>query len=322
MASKSKKWIKGLVFCLLALLSLNLQAFALDKRSSSALSHYMMAVMHDDQGQIDPAIDEYKRALKADPQNSVIHLNLAICYLKKDNFPEASKELNLVIKLDPGAVEPHAILALLYSTQNQPESATKEYEFALKNASKLAPKNIEIYKSLGAIYLRQRNFEAAGNTYRLILDLAPGDAEAYFYLANIQYELNKKGEAVEGLKKAIELKPDYPDALNYLGYMYVEENRELDQAEVMIKKALELDPNNGAYIDSLGWFYFKKGKVAEALKELKKAVTLMDDPVIYDHLGEVYLKSGDIENARLNWQKALKLDPKQDKIQEKLEKLK
>jgi len=322
MASKSKKWIRGLFLFIAALLLLNTDASALDKRSSSAFSHYIMAVMHDDQGQIDPAIDEYKKALKADPQNSVIHLNLAVCFLKKDNFPEALKELNLVIKLDPEAVEPHAILALIYSTQNQPEPAAKEYEFALKNASKLQPKNIEIYKSLGVIYLRQRNFEAAGNIYRLILDLSPGDAEAYFYLANIQYELNKKDEAVKGLKKAIELRPDYPEALNYLGYMYVEENRDLGQAEVMIRKALELDPNNGAYLDSLGWFYFKKGKVAEALKELKKAVSLLDDPVIYDHLGEAYLKSSDIENARLNWQKALKLDPKQDKIKRKLEKLK
>lgn len=321
MAFKFKKWINGLFFCLSALLLLNTKALALDKNSSSALSHYIMGVIHDDLGQTDKAIEEYKKALKTDYQNSVIHLNLALSYLKQDNFPDAIKELNLVIKFDPEAVEPHAILALLYSTQNKSDLAAKEYESALKNASKLEPKNIDIYKSLGVIYLQQKKFEAAQHIYQLILNLAPNDAEAHFYLANTYNELTKKGPAIEALKKALELRPDYPEALNYLGYLYVEDNKELDKAEAMIKKALELDPDNGAYIDSLGWLYFRKGKFKEAVKELGKAASLLEDPVIYNHLGDAFLKTEDIENARMNWQKSLKLDPKQAEIKEKLDKI-
>lgn len=316
------KWIKGLFFCLSALLLLNTKVLALDKNSSSALSHYIIGVIHDDLGQADKAIEEYKKALKTDYQNSVIHLNLALSYLKQDNFPEAIKELNLVAKFDPELVEPHAILALLYSTQNKSELAAKEYEFALKNASKLEPKNIDIYKSLGVIYLQQKKFEAAQHVYQLILNLAPNDAEAHFYLANTYNELTKKGPAIEALKKALELRPDYPEALNYLGYLYVEDNKELDKAEVMIKKALELDPDNGAYIDSLGWLYFRKGKFKEAVKEIGKAASLLEDPVIYNHLGDAFLKIEDIENAKLNWQKSLKLDPKQPEVKGKLEKIK
>ena len=90
----------------------------------------------------------------------------------------------------------------------------------------------------------------------------------------------------------------------------------------MIKKALSIQPDNGAYVDSLGWLYFKQGKIQEALKELERAGSLMEDPVIYDHLGDVYFKTGDNANAKLSWQKSLKLDPKQDKIKEKIEQLK
>ena len=103
--------------------------------------------------------------------------------------------------------------------------------------------------------------------------------------------------------------------------MYVEENKNLDQAEAMIKKALEMDSSNGAYIDSLGWLYFKKGKFKEALKELEKANVLLADPVIRDHLGDVYLKTGEKEKARAIWQESLKLDPNQSKVKEKLENL-
>ncbi len=88
----------------------------------------------------------------------------------------------------------------------------------------------------------------------------------------------------------------------------------------MIRKALESDPENPAYIDSLGWFYFKKGKFREALNELIRAVSLLEDPVIYEHLGDVYFKINDLDNARFNWQKSLNLDPEQKGIKDKLNK--
>jgi tetratricopeptide (TPR) repeat protein len=275
--------------------------------------------MYDDLGDIDKAIQEYKRALKIDYANSIIHLNLAASHIKKNEISEAINELNLAVKFDPEAVEPHAILALLYFSQNKVELATSEYETALKNASLLNPKNIDIYKNLGVVYLQQKKFKDAQNTYRLILDLAPQDASAHFYMANIYDELKDRPAAEKELKKALELSPDYHEALNYLGYLYVEENKNLDQAEAMIKKALEMEPNNGAYIDSLGWLYFRQGKFKEALKELERAIVLLEDPVIYDHLGDAYLKMQDIEKSRDAWQKSLKLKPEQEKVQKKLE---
>lgn len=281
-----------------------------------------MAVMHEDLGDIDMAIQEYKKALKLDYKNSVIHLHLASSYIKNNDISSAIEELKLTADLDPEAVEPHAVLALLYSSQNKPDLATTEYEIALKNASKIQPQNIEIYRTLGAIYLQEKKFQEAENIYRLIIDLSPNDNEAYFYLANIYEELKNRDAAKNELKKALELKPDYHEALNYLGYLYVEENKNLDQAEMMIKKALEMDPDNGAYIDSLGWLYFKQGKFKEAIEKLERASSLLEDMVIYDHLGDAYFKINDRENAKLNWQKSLKLNPEQDKVKEKLEKIK
>ena len=280
-----------------------------------------MAVMYDNLGQMDSAIDEYNKALKVDFKNPSIHLNLASCYIKKNQISKAVDELGLAVNFDPEAVEPHAILGLLYSLQDKPEEANREYEIALKNASKLEPKNIEIYKSLGAVYLRQNKLKDAENVYSLIIDLSPDDAEAHFYLGGIYYDGQKKEPAEKELKKALALKPDYHEALNYLGYIYIEENRNLDEAEAMIKKALELQPDNGAYVDSLGWLYFKKGKLEAARAELDKAAGLIDDPIVFDHLGEVCFKLGDNKNAQVYWEKSLQLEPGQNSIKEKIEQI-
>lgn len=318
MTVKFNWWV--ICFCLAALLHNGQEAgWALDKKMSLALSHYIMAVMQEDLGDINDAIGEYKKALTADYKNPSIHLKLASCYIKNNDILKAVDELNLAISFAPDAVEPHAILALLYSAQKKEGLVQKEYELALKNATKLEPKNVEIYKSLGIIYLQQKKYKEAENTYRLILDLSPNDSEAYFYLANVYHEQKDIEACIKALKKALQINPDYHQVLNYLGYLYVVENRDFNEAELLIKKALELDSNNGAYIDSLGWLYFKKGQYQEALKEIERASTLIEDPEIYDHLGDIYSHLGDKEKAKVNWQKSLKLDPKQDNVQKKIE---
>ena len=321
MISRAAQEAGVLVLSLAAFLAANTQALALDKRASGALSHYIIGIVHDDLGDLDKAIQEYKQALKADKENPVIRLSLAESLIKSNQIPQAIEELNFLIRLNPEAVEPHAILALLYSSQNKLVEAAAEYEIALENAAILNPKNVDIYKSLAAIYLEQKKFKEAESAYKLVLVLSPDDAKAHFYLANIYNELKNSELAKKELKRALELKPDYHEVLNFLGYLYVEEGKNLEEARVLITKALELDPDNGAYIDSLGWLYFKQGKLKEAIKELEKASTLTEDPVIYDHLGDAYLKINDAAGARLNWEKSLKLDQDQEAVKKKIERL-
>jgi len=318
MVYRFKRFLGGAFFCLLLLLPAGAKSFALDRKESSVLSHFIMAAMNDSLGKLDEAVDEYKKALKLDFKNPVIHLNLASCYIRKNDINKATEELGLAVNFDPEAIEPHAILGLLYSLQNKPDEANREYEIALQNASKLEPKNVNIYKTLGALYLGQKKFDSAQNVYHMILNLYPKDAEAHFYLGSIYYEQRKLDLAESELKEAVKLNPDFHEALNYLGYFYVEENKHLDVAENMIKKAIEKDPDNGAYIDSIGWLYYKKGRMREARKELEKAAGLLEDPVIFDHLGDVCSKAGDLESARLNWEKSLKLDPEQADVKKKI----
>ncbi len=129
-------------------------------------------------------------------------------------------------------------------------------------------------------------------------------------------------KAADLFRQAIVLDPaNAAEVYNYLGYMWVEHNMHLDEAEQMITKALELDPSNGAYLDSLGWLKFKKGKYEEALGDLLRAAQHLtrDDPTVFEHIGDTYAKLNKVPQALEYWQKAIALDGENKVLAEKVE---
>jgi len=317
----SKQTLLGIALCCWVVLNPFPRAYCRDAEHSFALRHYIMGTLYDDLGDIDAAIREYRKALKTDKHAALIRLNLAAALIKKDDLPEAIKELKVAIELDPEAVEPHAILALIYTSQSKTDLAAREYEQALLKAGRQSPDNPDIQRNLGLLYFQQKRYEEAREAYRLITETSPQDAEAHFILATILYQMKKEETAETELRKVLELNPDSHQALNFLGYMYAEGGRNLDEAHALISRALELDPGNGAYLDSLGWVYFKRGEFDKALEKLETAVGLIDDPVVYDHLGDTYLKLNDTAAAKQQWKKSLDLDAAQEAVRKKLEAL-
>ena len=89
--------------------------------------------------------------------------------------------------------------------------------------------------------------------------------------------------------------------------MQAEQNINLHRAEKMSRRTLEEDPNNAAYLDTLGWIEYRLGKYDEAVDLIKRSLEDLKDPVVFDHLGDVYAAKNDMENAKSAWQKALEL---------------
>jgi Tfp pilus assembly protein PilF len=283
-----------------------------------SLSHYILGNYYEVLGDLKEAAGQYRKAQETDPGSSLIYLNLASVSLREGNPDLAIEELKQSVKLNPEAVEPHALLALIYTAQNNPDLASGEYVLALENASKLEPGNIDIYKGLGGAYLQQKKLKQAEGIFKLVSNIAPEDAETHLYLGDIYYNLKDYSSVEKELNAALKLKPDYAEALNFLGYFYLEQDKNIDQAGIMIRRALALDKGNGAYLDSLGWFYYKKGKFKEAQNYLEQAASVLSDPEIYNHLGDTFLKLGDLSNAKLNWEKSLKLNSQQDEVKTKI----
>jgi Flp pilus assembly protein TadD len=137
-----------------------------------------------------------------------------------------------------------------------------------------------------------------------------------FYSRAIALERSKQWGRAEGdLKRALELQPDQPYVLNYLGYSWVEQGMNLADALQLIQRAVQLRPNDGYVVDSLGWVFYRLGDVPKAVVQLERAVELRpQDPTINDHLGDAYWQSGRRDEARFQWQRALALKPDDDQV--------
>ncbi|MCC2112286.1 MAG: tetratricopeptide repeat protein, partial [Hyphomicrobiales bacterium] len=108
----------------------------------------------------------------------------------------------------------------------------------------------------------------------------------------------------------------------YLGYSWVDNGLNYDEALGMIKKAADLRPEDGYIVDSLGWVYYKLGRYEDAVRELERAVTLRpDDPLINDHLGDAYWRAGRRLEARFQWTHARDLKPEPQDLPRILKKL-
>ena len=154
------------------------------------------------------------------------------------------------------------------------------------------------------------------------LDLEPNNAELHFTLGALYYDAGKEQKSIEAMKTTIRLNPEHANALNYLGYTYAEKGINLEEALNLITKALSIKPESGHIIDSLGWVYYQMGEIEKAVQELERAAKFLpDDPAVLEHLGDAYLKIGQKEKALDMYEKASKLDAKNVKLKEKLERL-
>ncbi|MBS0126362.1 tetratricopeptide repeat protein [Aestuariicoccus sp. KMU-90] len=128
-----------------------------------------------------------------------------------------------------------------------------------------------------------------------------------FYARGISHErLDHWDEAEADFRKALELNPDQPQVLNYLGYSLVEQQRKLDEALNMIERAVAARPDSGYIVDSLGWVLYRLGRYEEAVGHMERAAELMPiDPVVNDHLGDVYWAVGRKREAEFMWKRAL-----------------
>jgi tetratricopeptide (TPR) repeat protein len=165
-------------------------------------------------------------------------------------------------------------------------------------------------------------FEEALHEAQLDQDDDVINAKFYFNYGAAAEQAGLYDKAADLLRKSIALDPaNAAEACNYIGYMWADHNMNLDEAEAMIKRALESEPNNASYLDSLGWVEFRKGKFDQALSDLLRAAKAVerDDPVVFEHIGDTYLKLNRTTDALEAWQKALALDPKNKTLADKIE---
>jgi tetratricopeptide (TPR) repeat protein len=198
----------------------------------------------------------------------------------------------------------------------------------LKGVTAEDPKDIEAIMALGNIERGRKKFADCTETYSQGLAAIPEPNEktnwVYYYYRGICEERSKQWSKAEGdMRKALELQPEQPHVLNYLGYSWIDQGINLDEGMKMIKRAVEQRPDDGYIVDSLGWAYYRIGNYDDAVKNLERAVDLRpEDPTINDHLGDGYWRVGRTLEAKFQWAHARDLKPEPEdlpKIEAKIE---
>jgi tetratricopeptide (TPR) repeat protein len=266
--------------------------------------------------------------------------------------------LQLALYLQPN--HPMALLSLadLYESVKKPQMAIKIYERMpassplkrnaqiqlatnldaadrsdeaikiLKDVAADAPKDIEAIMALGNIERGRKKFADCATTYSHAIDALPaaGDKNSWvtYYYRGICEERSKQwGKAEADMRKALEMQPEQPHVLNYLGYSWIDQGINLDEGMKMIKRAVDQRPDDGYIVDSLGWAYYRIGNYEEAVKNLERAIDLKpEDPTINDHLGDAYWRIGRTLEAKFQWAHARDLKPEPEelpKIEAKIE---
>ena len=234
----------------------------------------------------------YEQSLLINPNHAGTYLRLAELLLGPLKDPErAVKFLAEARRRFSGAPEIVYYLAIAQREAKQTQRAVATFEEALREA-------------------------------QLDQDNEIVNAKFYFNYGVTAEQAGLYDKAADLLQRSIALDPaNAAEAYNYLGYMWADLGMHLDEAEEMIQRALQIDPNNGSYLDSLGWVEFRQGKFDQALADLLRAAKNMDreDPIVFEHIGDTYLKLHRVPEALESWQKAFELDPKNKKLAEKIE---
>ena len=269
----------------------------------------------------DLALIYLQLALYLEPTHAMALLSLADLY-------ESLKKPDLAIKvydrIPPSPLRRNADIQVA-SDLDQLER-TDEAKKRLEHLITEHPKDTEAIVAFGNILRGRKQFAECADVYGKAIANVPKPEKSnwvMFYFRGICYERSKQWPNAEvDLKKALELYPDQPLVLNYLGYSWVDQGVHMDEGMNMIRRAVEQRPDDGYIVDSLGWAYFRTGNYAEAVKNLERAVELKpEDPTINDHLGDAYWRVGRALEARFQWSHAKDLNPDKDdlpKIEEKL----
>ena len=287
-----------------------------------------------DMGHTAEAFEIFKALAKNNPDHPVYQYFFGSTgmELKKPGFIEA---LEKAVALEPTVPEYWARLlyadyaaghdSLAGTRLNRLENQEKSWQGTLFQgliyallARQLDPREVERAALFHDSALAHKQRLQAVNFFKRVLEENPENRRAHFELGANLERLGERPEAIRVLRSLIKIDTGNAVALNYLGYMLVEDNQELEFAGKILDKALNLDPENGAYMDSKGWWYYRMGNYNAARVILEKAASLMPkDPTILEHLATVLDRMGDAPAAHVAWDRLNRLDPKQAETRSK-----
>lgn len=325
------------------------------KKPEEPAEQLRLADLYQVLGEGEKALPLYDQLLQSAPDVPGLRERLATIYLRNDNREKAAEQFRAMARNQPTNPLPHYYLGMLaMETRHydeaidafqkllvlRPEDPTSYFDLAVAQLSHSRPLEalevlervrakfrpsfqLEFYSAAAQMELKK--YEAAIGHFTSAEIIANASAPAqltysFYFQYGVAYErLKRYDDAAIQFERAIELKADFGEAYNYLGYMWAEQGLNLPRAHELIQKAVELEPDNAAFLDSLAWVLHQMNRTAEALPHQLRAIELSKEPdaTLYDHLGDMYQRLGKLPEARQAWEKAQGIEAKPE-VEKKL----
>ncbi|MEC4681017.1 MAG: tetratricopeptide repeat protein, partial [Nitrospirota bacterium] len=288
--------------------------YMLDQNPGDLHAQVRKAQIYGEMGNFSAAVEELQSVLRDKPNELRVRDFLGLLYEEMKEYEQAIQVYQANVEIDPTFFESILHLGFVSYRLKRNEDALSY----LDQAVKLNPKRPEPYLLLGLTYFQMKKYLQAKIRLEDGIFQDPSNAELHFNLGTAYDKLDRFDEVVREMEQALELDPEHADALNYLGYSYADRGINVEEAVSLTQRAVALKPHNGYYVDSLAWAFYKVGRIEEALEMMQRAVALVsDDPVIYEHLGEIFLLREERENAREAWMHSLQLDSTNDALKQR-----
>jgi tetratricopeptide (TPR) repeat protein len=264
----------------------------------------------------DLALVYLQLSLYLQPNHALALLSLADLYESVKKPPMAIKVYERMPASSPLKRNAQIQLATNLDAADRSEEAIK----ILKEVTAEDSKDIEAIMALGNIERGRKKFADCATTYSKAIDVMPGVTDkntwvTYYYRGICEERSKQWSKAEADMRKALELQPEQPHVLNYLGYSWIDQGINLDEGMKMIKRAVDQRPDDGYIVDSLGWAYYRIGNFEDAVKNLERAIDLKpEDPTINDHLGDAYWRVGRTLEAKFQWAHARDLKPEAEEL--------
>ncbi|AWN38756.1 tetratricopeptide repeat protein [Methylobacterium radiodurans] len=281
------------------------------------------------QGDELPAVIYLRLALYLAPEHGLARLTLADILDRMKQTEKANEAYAQIPASSPLKLNADIQIGLNLEQMGKGDEALAHLDAVMK----AHPDDIDVVTALGNVQRSRKKYAEAAETYTKAINLI-GDRPVQnywttFYFRGTAYERAKQWPKAEAdLKKALELVPASQPAaraqvLNYLGYSWVDQKMNIEEAFKLLKQAADASPRDGMIVDSLGWAYYRLGRWDDAVRELEKAVELKPgDPTINDHLGDAYWRAGRRLEGKFQWQHAKDLNPEPEDLAQINEKLK
>jgi tetratricopeptide (TPR) repeat protein len=319
------------------------EALAIDSLNEEALR--TLAHIHLMRYEYTEAAAFYKRLIAQGEVGAIYRRGLALLLFHKKDFEESEKLLDTLISEKdntdlPGRQELYLYRGLIYSQTNRRDKAAADMRSALaidpkfedawkelcyihilaKEADKAYevveeyaaafPEAGSAWRFRGYVFNMQKRSEDAIAALRKAVEIDANDYFAWFELGNTLEKYRRREEAAEAFQAVLRIRPGDPVASNNLGYVWTEMGINLDSAKVLIEIALKKDPHNGAFLDSYAWVFYKMGDYEKALHYMNEALKQSDmknEPIAYEHLGDIQFKRKDYAAAEKAYNRAIEL---------------